>query len=86
MAETVIDVVRILSPRSIVMNAIAGTAHTVARAKRGPFGAIIGGSAGAVAAGVGSGVLAAFIQSVGQRQCVPSFLDRHYIAFARPQE
>lgn len=52
----------------------------------GAGGAMVGGSAGAVAAGVGSGVLAAFIQSVGQRQCVPSFLDRHYIAFARPQE
>ena len=52
----------------------------------GAGGAIVGGTGAAIAAGAGSGVLAAFIQAVGQRRNVPTFLDRHYVAFARPKE
>lgn len=52
----------------------------------GAGGATIGGTGAAIAAGAGSGVLAAFIQAVGQRRNVPRFLDRHYVAFARPKQ
>lgn len=48
----------------------------------GAGGAAIGGSH-AAAVGAASGVIAAFIQASGQRRGVPSFLDRHYIAFAK---
>lgn len=48
----------------------------------GAGGAAIGGPS-AAAAGAGAGLIAAFIQAVGQRHPVPSFLDRHYVAFGK---
>ncbi|MFT4216851.1 MAG: hypothetical protein QM619_06645 [Micropruina sp.] len=50
----------------------------------GAGGAVVGGTTAAIAGGAVSGVVAAFIQAAGQQQHVPGFLDRHYVAFAKP--
>lgn len=50
----------------------------------GAGGTVIGGTSATVTAGAAAGVLAAFIQATGQRHRIPTFLDRHYVAFARP--
>ena len=52
----------------------------------GAGGATVGGTGAAIATGAGSGVIAAFIQAAGQRHSVPRFLDRHYVAFAKPTD
>ncbi|MFV0254375.1 MAG: hypothetical protein ACK5H2_13695 [Beutenbergiaceae bacterium] len=49
----------------------------------GAGGAMIGGSSAAVAGAAASGVIAEFVQAVGQRRDVPGFLDRHYVAFTK---
>lgn len=54
----------------------------VAGALGGAGGAAIGGSAGSVVAAGAAGGAASLVQAVAQRERVPEFLDRHYLAFA----
>lgn len=49
----------------------------------GAGGAAIGGSAATIAASAGVSVITAFIQAIVQRDRIPQFLDRHYVAFTR---
>ena len=53
----------------------------VAGALGGAGGAAVGGSVGSVVLGAVTGGAAAALQALGAKKRVPSYLDRHYVAF-----
>lgn len=55
----------------------------VAGGLSGGGGAAVGGTGASIAAGAAGGVLSAFVQARVGSHGVPSFLDRHYLAFAK---